>query len=480
MGDSIDVPASGDRSTSTRRRRRRDDDDETSLRYILRNQNLFLVVFLIVGVLTVSCACVAIVAAVVEHFWTSIDSDEPIAAEGVADAGGSPVGGRKRQAARGDSSAEYVIQRQSAADGAIRSVFCFVNFTAAPGSPHRFVMDNVSVDLCDAIVFVSVGLDARQQCARFRRPIEDAQTLLNLASLPTPVWVLVGGEPADSRDFRKVVQEKRTRLSLVHNAAAWSRRVGLAGLVFYWKYPTLKYRSNYSIFVNTMRVVFENRGLRVSVIVPWETAKRRDGYFMSSLYSRLDLIVVDTHRTVDPVTFPVTTCQSPMRAVFRAHHNGQLGLSSVLDELSMVTDHMLAKTMLSVSFAGATFTLKRSWMKGVRVGMRALGPGKAFAHTNSSGLVSYYEVVEALARSNESSSWRSVTHGFSRCSVAYWKDQWVGFEDRASLRLKRPVVRKTAGLAVWDLSMDDFAGDLGPPWPLLREAHDVVHGHHEA
>ncbi|KAL1433146.1 hypothetical protein MTO96_002108 [Rhipicephalus appendiculatus] len=152
-----------------------------------------------------------------------------------------------------------------------------------------------------------------------------------------------------------------------------------------------------------------------------------------------------------------------MRAVFRAHHNGQMGLSSVLDEISMVTEHMLAKTMLSVSFAGATFTLKRPWMKSVRVGMSVLGPGKPFAHTNRSGLASYYEVAEALARSNESSSWRSVTHGFSRCSVAHWKDQWIGFEDRVSLRLKRPVVRKTAGIAVWDLSMDDFAGGPGTP-----------------
>ncbi|KAH7969371.1 hypothetical protein HPB52_017393 [Rhipicephalus sanguineus] len=474
MADSVDVSASGDGRSATRRRRRSDDDDETSLRYILRNQNLCLVVFLVVGVLTVSCACVAIVAAVVEHFWTSIDSDEPNAAEGVADAGGNPVGVPKRQGM--SSSAKYVIQRQSEADAAARSVFCFVNFTAAPGSPHRFVVDNVSADLCDAVVFVSVGLDARQQCARFRRPVEDVQTLRNLASLPAPVWVLVGGEPADSRDFRKVVREKRTRLSLVHNAAAWSRRMGLAGLILYWKYPTLKYRSNYSTLVNTMRIVFENRGLRVSVVVPWQTAKRRDGYFLPSLYNRLDLIVVDTHRTVDPVSFPVTTCQSPMRAVFRAHHNGQIGLSSVLDELSMVTEHMLAKTMLSVSFAAATFTLKRPWMKSVRVGMSVLGPGKPFAHTNRSGLASYYEVAEALARSNDSLSWRSVTHGFSRCSVAHWKDQWIGFEDRDSLRRKRPVVRKTAGLAVWDLSMDDFAGALGPPWPLLREAHDVVHG----
>ncbi|KAL3213208.1 hypothetical protein MRX96_035554 [Rhipicephalus microplus] len=428
MADSVDVSASGDGCSSTRRRRHSDDDDETSLRYILRNQNLCLVVFLIVGVLTVSCACVAIVAAVVEHFWTSIDSDEPNAAEGVADAGANPAGFPKRQGTF--SSAEYAMQRLSE--------------------------DNVSADLCDAVVFVSVGLDVRQQCVRFRRPVEDAQTLRNLASLPTPVWVLVGGELADSRDFLKAVREKRTRLSLVHNAASWCRRTGLAGLILYWKYPTLKHRSNYSTLVNTMRIVFENRGLRVSVVIPWETARRRDGYFLPSLYKRLDLVVVDTHRTVDPTSFPVTTCQSPMRAGFRAQHNGQMGLSSVLDELSMVTEHMLAKTMLSVSFAGATFTLKRPWMKSVprrherarsRQAIRShqpLGPGQLLRGGRGAG---------AKQRTSGSAS-KTVP----ACVLSV-------------LWCERPRV-SPSGTCPWTTSW----GDLGSPWPLLREAHDVVHG----
>ncbi|KAK8767141.1 hypothetical protein V5799_006075 [Amblyomma americanum] len=294
-----------------------------------------------------------------------------------------------------------------------------------------------------------------------------------MVSLPTAVWACVGGEATDSPDFRALMLDRKSRLEFVHNAAAWSRRTGLAGLVLYWKYPTLEDRSSYSAFVNTMRLVFQQESLHVSVVVPWETARRRDGYYVHALYTRLPFVVVDTHQTVDPMSFPVTTCQSPMRAALRARHNGQLGLSSVLNELSMVTEHKLVKTMLSVSLAGATFTLKRPWMKSVRVGMTASGPGHPFRYTNTSGLVSYYEVKEVLKRN--ASSWSRETHGFSRCSVAHWKDQWIGFEDRASLRSKRSLVHKTAGLAVWDLPMDDFAGDLGPTWPLLREVRDLVH-----
>ncbi|XP_077557855.1 chitinase-3-like protein 1 [Haemaphysalis longicornis] len=418
-------------------------------------------VFLVVGVITVACACTAIVAAVVEHFWTSInDAEEPL---GTVVARGT-VGGAK--------SAAVDMQRQSG-DESGRAVFCFVNHSLASGSPHRFYVDNASAMLCDALVFVSVGLNPSQSGLRFKRPAEDAEALQSLVSLAAPAWACVGGEPSDSADFRKVVHDKRSRLAFIHNAAAWSRRLGLAGLVLYWKYPTIQHRSNYSTFVNTMRVMFDKEALRVSIVVPWQSSKRRDGYYVHTVYSRLDFVVVDTHRTVDPSSFPVTTCQSPMRAVFRARHHGQMGLSSVLDDLSMVTEHLLSKTMLSVSCASVTFTLKRPWIKNVRAGMTAVGPGRPFGHTNRSGLASYYEVAKALARN---ASWHRQTHRFSRCTVVHFGDQWIGFEDRVSLHLKRSLVRKTSGIAVWDLPMDDFNGDFGPSWPLLREAQDLVHG----
>lgn len=458
MGDFSHDSSSSSRRTSSRRR---EEYDETTLRYRLRHQNHCLTVFLVVGVITVACACTAIVAAFVEHFWMGInDAEEPlgtVVARGtVAEAKSAPVD----------------MQRQSG-DESGRAVFCFVNHSLASGSPHRFYMDNASAILCDALVFVSVGLDPSQSGLRFKRPAQDAEALQSLVSLAAPVWACVGGEPSDSADFRRVMHDKRSRLAFIHNAVAWCRRLSLAGLVLYWKYPTLQYRSNYSTFVNTMRVIFDRDALRVSVVVPWQGSKRREGYYVHTAYNRLDFVVVDTHRTVDPSSFPVTTCQSPMRAVFRARHHGQMGLSSVLDDLSMVTEHLLSKTMLSVSCASVTFTLKRPWIKNVRAGMKALGPGRPFGHTNRSGLASYYEVTETLTRNV---SWHRQTHRFSRCSVVHLGDQWIGFEDRVSLRLKRSVVRKTSGIAVWDLPMDDFKGDLGPTWPLLREAHDLVHG----
>ncbi|KAH8032145.1 hypothetical protein HPB51_023289 [Rhipicephalus microplus] len=411
---------------------RRVAEEESTLRYRLRNQNFCLVVLLLVGVLTVTCACGAIVYAIVEHFWTPLRDVDEASGSGNPSAGGNSL-------VLGSHAAEVEMQRLPQSDQTGRgAVFCFVNHSVSSGSPHRFEVDNVTATLCDALVFVSVSLVPQASGLSFRRPTHDAEMLQGLVSLSgtTAAWACVGGEPSDSADFQ------------------WLSR------------------SSYNTFINTMRAVFERDSLRLSVVLPWAMTTRRDGYFVRSLYHRLEFVVVDTHRTVDPRSFPVTSCQTPMRAAFRAQNHGQVGLSSVLDDLSMDADHFLVKTVMSVSLSAVTFTLRRPWFKRVAPGMSAAGPGHPFGRTNQSGLASYYDVTTALSGN---ASWRRETHAFSRCSIARLGDQWMGVEDQGSLQAKRSMVRRTAGLAVWDLPMDDFAGELGPQWPLLHVAYDLVH-----
>ncbi|KAH7974202.1 hypothetical protein HPB49_012013 [Dermacentor silvarum] len=463
-----------DAATSREQRNaaRRAAEEESTLRYRLRNQNFCLVVLLFVAVLTVTCASGAIVYAVVEHFWTPLkDVDEM----GSAGAGASSAGGSS--VVLGSPAAEVVMQRLPDAEETRRgAVFCFVNHSVSSGSPHRFDVDNVTAALCDALVFVSVGLLPQVSGLTFRRPTHDAealQSLVSFAGSAAAAWACVGGESSDSADFEWLIGDRKLRLAFFHNAVAWSRRMGVAGLLLYWKYPPRQSRSGYNTFINTMRAVFERDSLRLSVVLPWATTARRVGYVVRSLYAHLDFVVVDTHRTVDPRSFPVTTCQTPMRAAFRAQNQGQVGLSSVLDDLSMYAEHFLAKTVMSVSLSAVTFTIRRPWVRRARPGMSATGPGRPFGRTNQSGLASYYDVARAFS---QNTSWRRETHAFSRCSLARLGDQWIGVEDHGSLRAKRSMVHRTAGLAVWDLPMDDFAGELGPAWPLLREAHELVHG----
>lgn len=355
-------------------------EDDLRTGFSFQNRNFCLLIFLIVGVLTVACACVAVVSAVVGHFWESMENMDVSSGNTIP-----------------RHSAQVFLQKISDEDQK-RSVFCFINQSNPSGSPVRFSVENLSTSFCDAIVHVSVGLDTSKESLRYKGRAVDAEAdkLRRFVQLKTPeshltTWVCAGGEAKDSNGFAALIRSKRTRLSFIRNSVAWLRQMGLDGLVLYWRYPGLDVRSNFSILISTMQALFEKEGLNLSVVVPWNLVTRRHGYFEHTLYNRLDVVIVDTHRTIDPASFPVTTCQSPINSVFRARHHGQVGLASVLDDLSMVTEHLLRKTMLSVSFAGVSFNVKRPWVQH-HVGMASAGRGRPMAYTRRSGVASYYEV----------------------------------------------------------------------------------------
>ncbi|XP_077486509.1 chitinase-3-like protein 2 [Amblyomma americanum] len=429
------------------------------------HSKLCLALFMVMAVMTVACACAAVVTAAAENFRSP----------------SSPAleGSEQERAVIPNMSAHIAYQKLSE-EARRKLVFCFLNTSLPSGSPYPFDVDNVSVSLCDALVYVAVGLDANRSAIRLKNPARDEEALRKLSKLKSSepstmiaVYACVGGEEGDSPDFKAVISSKKSRLAFIRKGADWVRQRGLDGVVLYWKYPTMASRTNLSTLVNTMRLYFDKEKLRMTVVVPWNVVTRRHGYYVRSLFDRLDVVIFDTHRTVDSSSFPVTTCQSPMRALFRARHHGQVGLTSVVDTLTAATSvqDVLFKAVLSVSLAGVSFTLKHPRLKNHRIGVQAIGPGRPFGNTNLTGMASYYDVVETLLVNR---SWTRFLHGYSRCVVAHSHDQWVGFEDRVSLRAKRPILRHTRGLAVWDISMDDFAGDFGPSWPLLREVRDLL------
>ncbi|XP_064454793.1 endochitinase-like [Ornithodoros turicata] len=439
--------------------------EQSGLRYTLQKQNLLLVAFLIVGILTVTGACFAVVYAVVEHFsltYADASEEHPMA---------TSLKGR----------ALHIAMQKVSDEDLGKMVFCFVKPKPMSTSPHAFRIENVSTALCDAIVYTSVGIDSSGTKIRSRNLDVDigAQGFKRFVALKKrpgsqrlTTWICVGSEESDNDQFRAMVSRRRTRLSFIHNAVAWMKEQRFDGVAVYWRYPNAEAKSNFSTLINTLQYFCHKENLRMTVVLPWNFANRRQGYFVRSIYDHTSYVIVDSQKTVNPRDFPVTTCQSPMRCTFRARRHGQLGLTAILDDLSMETDHLLKRTVLSISLGGIAFTVKRSGLH--RMGMTSVGAGRTLGLKNNRlGIVSYYDIKETLLKN---ASWTEYFHRSARCAIAYNQDQWIGFENHESIQAKRPLVRRTSGMAVWDLEMDDFAGGLGPAWPLLTAAHDVVHG----
>ncbi|XP_075737346.1 endochitinase-like [Rhipicephalus microplus] len=209
-------------------------------------------------------------------------------------------------------------------------------------------------------------------------------------------------------------------------------------------------------------------GLLLSAVLPMNTRLRRESYYVQSVYENLDVVLVDGHRSLDPRHFPLVTCATPVRTLLCTSHQGQYGLMRVLDDLRLETDDF-RKTVLSVSFAGVSFTLRHRSL--YRVGAAAAGPGAPGERTNESGLLSYVEVQDKLRNED----WKRSYHHYGHCPFARKDLQWVAYEDEQSVADKAIVTSICTGLAVWDADIDDFAGVLGKPCPLLRKLHEVVH-----
>ncbi|XP_072142101.1 endochitinase-like [Dermacentor andersoni] len=428
---------------------------------VLSRRRIPIFIFAFIGVLTVAGACFAAVTAVV-LYRTAVhelsgeeEADGPIALSGPL-----PNGMPSRL--------------RPAADA--RRVFCIYNNRVSERQPLvNFSIEDLKVHFCDDIVYGFVGLDGTSTNIRSKHPKYDflEEGLKRFVGLKRSkpevnLWACLGGSVDDGPRFVALVKERRTRVTFVRNSAEWLRRNAFQGLLIYWKYPSHEHRVNFTVLLADLRNSYARDGLLVSVVLPINTRLRRDSYYVQSVYENLDVVLVDGHRSVDPRHFPLATCATPVRTLLRTWHQGQYGLMRVLDDLTLETDDY-RKTVLSVSFAGLSFTLRHRSLH--RVGAAAAGPGAPGARTNESGLLSYVEVQERLR--NE--GWKRAYHRYGHCPFARKELQWVAYEDEESVADKAVLTSVCAGLAVWDADMDDFAGVLGKPCPLLRKVHEVVH-----
>ncbi|XP_076756261.1 putative chitinase 10 [Xylocopa sonorina] len=128
-----------------------------------------------------------------------------------------------------------------------------------------------------------------------------------------------------------------------------------------------------------------------------------------------------------------------------------------------------SKIVLGLPVFGQGYTLKFGNLTGA--GAPIIGPGiEDVYNERKSGRMAYYEICEKL----EDRLW---TSGRDE-EGPYIKrgDQWVGYEDPLSVKIKVAYVRSTGlgGVSLWSLDLDDFQGICGNPWPMLNAATESI------
>ncbi|XP_043594466.1 probable chitinase 10 isoform X2 [Bombus pyrosoma] len=132
------------------------------------------------------------------------------------------------------------------------------------------------------------------------------------------------------------------------------------------------------------------------------------------------------------------------------------------------TEHR-SKIILGLPVFGQGYTLK--FGNFTDTGAPIIGPGIEDVYTKQkNGRMAYYEICEKL----EDGLW---TSGRDE-EGPYIKrgDQWVGYEDPLSVKIKVAYARsvRLGGVSLWSLDLDDFQGICGNLWPMLNAATESI------
>ena len=123
------------------------------------------------------------------------------------------------------------------------------------------------------------------------------------------------------------------------------------------------------------------------------------------------------------------------------------------------------KLVLGLAMYGRTFTLKTKKMNGMNA--PAADAGKSGPYTQAAGFLSYFEVCKLINKENWNKEWNDE----QKIPYAYKDDQWVGYDDPKSIKMKCEFAakRKLAGAMIWSLDLDDFTGNFcnEGKYPLL-------------
>ncbi|PNF19137.1 hypothetical protein B7P43_G09797 [Cryptotermes secundus] len=120
---------------------------------------------------------------------------------------------------------------------------------------------------------------------------------------------------------------------------------------------------------------------------------------------------------------------------------------------------------------GRSFTLQNT--RSTDVGVAITGPGQAGPYTREAGTLGYNEICE------QSSQWTVYWNEEQEVPYAVNGNQWVGYDNADSLKLKAQYVKEKGlgGAMIWSVETDDFLGVCGAgKFPLLVAINSVLTG----
>ncbi|BET02278.1 chitinase [Nesidiocoris tenuis] len=353
-------------------------------------------------------------------------------------------------------------------------VFCYLTSWSAkrPGA-GRFEPADLQPDLCTHVIYAFATLNNHKLDAATGTEDQYSKIIALREKNPNlKVLLAIGGWAFGSTPFKELTGNVFRMNQFVYEAIEFLREYKFNGLDVDWEYPRgVDDRASYVNLLRELRTAFEGEAktsgqprLLLTAAVPASFEAIAAGYDVPEIAKYLDFINVMTYD-------------------FHGQWERQVGHNSPLYPLESATSYQKKltvdysarewvkqgapkeKLMIGMPTYGRSFTLVDETK--FDIGAPASGGGKPGNYTAESGFAAYYEICDFLHEDNTTLVWDNE----QQVPFAYRGDQWVGFDDERSLKMKMEWLKEEGfgGIMIWSIDMDDFRGICGNgKFPLVN------------
>ncbi|KAI1283831.1 Endochitinase [Halotydeus destructor] len=369
-------------------------------------------------------------------------------------------------------------------------VVCYFSaWAAGREAPMNYDIEDIRGDLCTHVIYSFIGLDDATWKLKLIDPEYDIDKLgfqrfvgLKKKYADLKVLLAVGGWAEGGEKYTKMVETRERRDIFVADVMDYMTRYGFDGFDLDWEYPGATDRQgryqdkdNFLKLVKELRAAFDPSGLLLTAAVPMAKFRLQEGYEVFDLSLNLDHIHVMSY-DLRGNWAGFADVHSPLyRRQFDEWGYEKLNVHDGLN-LWLEFGSFKHKLIVGVPFYGRSFTLGSKDNHDLRAGIKKwVGGGQPGRYTNESGILAYYEICPQV----QSKNWTAAYDDVGKCPYAYYKDQWVGYEDEDSIGIKMDYIRDNGfgGGMIWAIDLDDFRGDCGRKHGLLEVMNEKLAGY---
>lgn len=372
-----------------------------------------------------------------------------------------------------------------------KKMFCYYSsFAQTRPGIGKFLPEDIDPFMCTHVIFafVDISSDGKDLISfnwndKGENGLYSRTLALKKRNPDLKILLAVGGWMIGSKPFIPMIRSESKRKTWVKNVVSYLRRHKFDGFDMDWEFPATrgsppedKYR-----FTKLMKTLYDafaeeaQQSGRQKLILTLATASGT--YYINQSYETKEIIKYIDYMLLMTYNYhgqweKVTGHHGAMWK----HQNDPPGEKSELyTEWSI--DYWLnigipkSKLIVGIPTYGMSFTLASPHQHGLFAPVRA--GGRMGKYTSETGILSHYEVCENIQKRG----WKTEWIDQQGVPYAYGGDQWVGYENIDSIKIKAKNIlkRNLAGAFIWSLEMDDFSGSCGEgKSPLISTVRDIL------